>query len=501
MPEKAELYKLIVETTNEGVWIKSADHTTSFVNQKMASMLGYTVDEMLGKSFYNFIHEADINEIEQRHDLRISGQSEGYELALISKTGDVVWTHINASPFFENGIFIGSIGMVSDITEFKAEELLREKSERNYRSLFENSPVPTWDENFSAVKTYIDHLKTNGINDVRAYFTSNPDAIRECLELLIVNDVNTAVVELNEAPSKEYLLNNFRSLSDSRSPEHAIMQFESIANGDKSCSFDAELITFNKNVRHVHLKWTVVDGYEDTYEKVYLSTTDVTKRILSENQRLKSSNAQKELLLKEIHHRVKNNLQIITSLLRLQSNSVEDVSVSDLFELSLHRINSMAFVHDMLYQSKDFSHIDFQPYLDTLLESLIASLKPPGLTIDLNIEAGNIQLNINTSISVGLIVNEVITNSIKHGFTDCETGNIQISITPEENNGFCLEISDNGNGFELTSDIESIETLGLQLIYSLIDQLNGTIHKLDNVKGTHYEIRFNELKQNSDLVD
>ncbi len=493
--DKKDLYQLIIETANEGVWIKDEEHITTFVNTKMADMLEYAVDEIIGLPIFDFMFDEDIPKIQEKHELRKQGISSGYELRFKSKSGKEVWTHINGSPLYDKEKFIGSLGMVSDISEFKWKEHKRIEQERRYKSLFEDSPVPTWDEDFSEVKKYIDQLIAQGITDLRAYFEANPDVVTECSSKLIVNDINAAVVELNEAPSKEYMLENYALLIDSKSAGYAINQFMAIAEGKKSCEFDAELRTFGNNIVHVHLKWTVVKGYEDTYEKVYLSTTDLTDRILAENATLRQSNNQKELLLKEIHHRVKNNLQIITSLLKLQANSIDDARIGELFDLSLHRINSMALVHDLLYRSEDFSKINYGEYLKTLATPLVDSMKHPDSEITLKIESKNIFLNINTSIPLGLLINEIITNSLKHGFPEHTHGEIYVRIIAKESPNFVLEIGDNGKGFSQNQEIEDAETLGLQLISSLSEQLLGTIERVFHTAGTHYRIEFQELLQ------
>lgn len=461
----------------------------------MAEMLGDSEENIVGRPFQDFTFPEDEQRINSMHDRRIQGDTDGYELRLRNKQGETVWTFINASPLMEGDKYIGSLGMLSNITANKQKEQRRIEQERRYRSLFEDSPVPIWDEDFSGVKKYIDNLKAKGITDIRSYFENNIDAVRECSALLVVNDVNQAVIDLNEAPSKKFMLENFTALVDSKSAGYAINQFEAIANGEKSCEFDAELRTFNSNIVHVHLKWTVVKGYEDTYEKVYLSTTDLTDRIVAENATLRKSNDQKVLLLKEIHHRVKNNLQIITSLLKLQANSVEDPSTTELFELSLHRINSMALVHDLLYRSEDFSRINYGKYLETLVTPLIESMKRPNATIKLSIRAEEVSLNINTSIPLGLLINEIITNAMKHGLKDRESGEIYIHIVPEEYPEFMLQIGDNGIGFSRDLNIENADTLGLQLITSLAEQLLGNVERCSDKPGTHYCVRFQELSQ------
>lgn len=471
-----------------------ADHYTTFVNGKMAKMLGDTEENIIGRHFREFTHTEDEEWIRTLHERRNRGNTDGYELRLRNMQGETVWVFVNASPLIEDGKYLGSLGMLSNITLHKQKEQKRLEQERRYKSLFEDSPVPIWDEDFSKVKEYIDQLKQKGIKDVRNYFENNLEAVVECSSLLVVNDINQAVLDLNEAPSKEFMLENFTQLIDAKSTEYAINQFVAIANGDKSCEFDAELRTFNNNIVHVHLKWTVVKGYEETYEKVYLSTTDLTDRIVAENSNLKRSNEQKELLLKEIHHRVKNNLQIITSLLKLQANSLNDANTVELFELSLHRINSMALVHDLLYRSEDFSQIDYGKYLERLVTPLIDSMKRPDADIKLKVNTNNISLNINTSIPLGLLINEIVTNSLKHGLKACMSGEIYIRIESEADSKFKMHIGDDGIGFAHDLNIEEAETLGLQLITSLAEQLMGKIHRDHSTPGTHYCINFKELK-------
>ncbi|NRA13281.1 MAG: sensor histidine kinase [Crocinitomicaceae bacterium] len=370
-------------------------------------------------------------------------------------------------------------------------------SQRHYKSLFDDCPVPIWDEDFSKIKEYIEDLKSQGITDIQTHFEAHPGVLLECASLLIVNDINQAVIDLNQATSKEHLLNHFTELINENSPRYVIDQFVAIANNESSCEFDAELITFNEVKRHVHLKWTVVKGFEHNYAKVYLTTTDVTKRIIAENLLLQHSNKEKELLLKEIHHRVKNNLQIVTSLLNLQANSIDDQKTKSLFEVSLHRINSMALVHELLYQSKDFSQINYGSYLKQLVHPLIDSMHPEGSGVSLNIEADEISLNINTSIPLGLLINEIITNSLKHGFNVNQTGEIYLRLHDDGESNFRLCIGDNGNGYDNDFNIEDADSLGLQLIHSLTEQLSGTINRDCSLTGTNYCVKFKELPSNS----
>lgn len=375
-----------------------------------------------------------------------------------------------------------------------------EATYQRYVSLFEDSPVPIWDEDFSLVKQAIDELKQKGVTDFKSYFEDNLHEVNRVSSLLVVNDINNAVVRLNEAQSKEQMLKDFRNLLTRKSTQYAINQFVAIANGQKTCEFDAELKTFAGNIRYVRFKWTVVKGFEDNYKHVYLSTTDLTERIVDENLMLQNSNKEKAVLLKEVHHRVKNNLQIITSLLNLQARGIEDERTRDLFEMSLNRIQSMATVHELLYQSENFSKINYQNYLKKLIYPLLVSMKGMENNIDLRLNVEDIELNINTAIPLGLLINEILTNALKHGIVGDDHGVVYIDLKKLNKNQFELLIGDNGAGFKEDLSEVSVDTLGLQLITSLVDQLSGTLVRERMKKGTHYRIQFNEINQRNENV-
>ena len=219
-----------------------------------------------------------------------------------------------------------------------------------YHSLFEESPIPIWEEDFSQIKSHIESLKKDGVTNFEIYFSNHPEQIEVCFNKLVIINVNQAAVELNEAKSKEQLLESYKNFFDHNSKEYIIKQFVAIANNETHCSFEARFVTFNRNVRNVIFRWNVVKGHENDYGRVFLTTKDLTEKIVTDNIMLQTSNREKEVLLKEVHHRVKNNLQIVTSLLNLQSYSINDPSTKDIFDVSLNRIKSMAAVHEMLYK-------------------------------------------------------------------------------------------------------------------------------------------------------
>lgn len=362
--------------------------------------------------------------------------------------------------------------------------------ENYYYSLFEQSPIPIWEEDFSEIKLHIEELKKSGVTNFEIYFENNPEEIAICFNKLIIINVNQAAIELNEADSKEQLLESYQKFFDHNSKEYIIKQFVAIANNETQCSFEARLVTFNKNIRNVLFRWNVVKGFEKDYSRVFLTTKDLTEKIINDNIMLQTSNREKEVLLKEVHHRVKNNLQIVTSLLNLQSYSINDPLIKDIFDVSLNRIKSMAAVHEMLYKSSDFSKIEYQSYLTTLVSGLISSIKGENSDIKVHLNANQLSLNIDTSIPLGLLITELVTNSLKHGIQ--QKGEIYVYLSRKNNESLILEIGDNGVGLPEDFSIEESETLGLQLVNSLIEQLSGNCKKDKSKKGTHIIIEFLE---------
>jgi PAS domain S-box-containing protein len=226
---------------------------------------------------------------------------------------------------------------------------------------------------------------------------------------------------------------------------------------------------------------------------------DVTER--KEAEALLISNEEKDVLLKEIHHRVKNNLQVITSLLSLQSSYLKDDAEKTIFADSQYRINSMAIVHEMLYQSDNLSKLDYRNYLKELSEYLIRSIKGADNNVELILDIPKINLGIDTAIPLGLLINEVLTNSLKYGIKKDDVGIISIAIHSVETEGddgllansFVLEIGDNGAGYSDTINFRNSNSLGLRLINNLTRQLEGVMKKDPSKKGTNYIISFKEV--------
>lgn len=215
----------------------------------------------------------------------------------------------------------------------------------------------------------------------------------------------------------------------------------------------------------------------------------ITKRKHAEEQ-IKASLKEKEVLLREIHHRVKNNMQIISSLLKLQAGYIEDKKYLEMFKESQNRILTMSLVHEKLYRSKDFTKINFKEYIHNLANGVFQSYSGRSSNILLNLNIENVELGIDSAIPCGLIINELVTNSLKHAFPGEKKGEIKIVLGKIDGNEYELTVSDNGIGIPEDIDFRKTETLGLHLVSILAeDQLSGKI-KLDRSRGTEFSIRF-----------
>ena len=205
---------------------------------------------------------------------------------------------------------------------------------------------------------------------------------------------------------------------------------------------------------------------------------------------------EKETLLKEVHHRVKNNLQTVSSLLSLQARNMKDEEMKTMIKSSQNRVNSMAMVHEMLYMREDLSKIEYKSYVEELSEYLVKSIKGTDNRIKVAIDIIDINLGIDTAIPLGLLINEAITNSLKYGIKDNCEGEISIKLKKETEDDYILNIGDNGEGYADTITPQTSKSLGLKLIYNLTRQLKGSILKDASKKGTNYIIKFKEIGQN-----
>jgi len=201
-------------------------------------------------------------------------------------------------------------------------------------------------------------------------------------------------------------------------------------------------------------------------------------------EQIKTSLEEKEVLLKEIHHRVKNNMQIISSLLSLQSRYITDENYLAIFKESQNRVRSMAMIHEGLYRTHNLARINFEKYIQNLIYGLFSSYGIDKNIINAKMDLNEVLLDIDTAIPCGLILNELVTNSLKHAFPEGMKGEISVLLS-QEGKKLKIVVVDNGIGFPENIDFQNTESLGLQLVNTLVDQLNGKI-KLEKYNGTKF---------------
>ena len=271
-----------------------------------------------------------------------------------------------------------------------------------------------------------------------------------------------------------YDLGDFR-ISENTVPEESTSWFAFL-----STVFAVYLLggVFGKNLLKAHTR-------------LYTSRNEISERI-----------KEKETLLKEVHHRVKNNLQTVSSLLSLQSRTIEDDKISTIIKSSQNRVVSMAMVHEMLYKRDDYlSKIELKPYVQELCEYLVRSVKGNTNNIKLNLDIDDNKLSIDTVIPLGLIINETITNALKYGIPEDEPGELTISLQKLKDHRFIMHIGDNGVGYAEDVNPKTAKSLGLKLIYNLARQLRGSITRESDRKGTHYRMVFEEIVEDFNAIE
>ena len=216
-------------------------------------------------------------------------------------------------------------------------------------------------------------------------------------------------------------------------------------------------------------------------------------------ERIRTSLDEKEVLLKEVHHRVKNNLQVISSLLNLQSRNFDDERARDILMQSRGRVRAMALIHEQLYQSNDLTRIPFGVYIQKLTGDLYRTYQVDSNHVTVTITAGDLLVGIDTAIPCGLIINELVSNSLKHAFPAGVPGEILIALEVDKERNFTLTVSDNGVGIPHALDLRNPESLGMQLVSSLVDQLGATV-EIDRSSGTRITITFMQAKGEEEFI-
>ena len=271
-------------------------------------------------------------------------------------------------------------------------------------------------------------------------------------------------------------------------------------------SKDKKIINYLFNAEDITLRKFAEDALKDAYDEMESRVRERTAELVlltgnlqeeiaehkKDEEKIKTSLKEKEVLLKEIHHRVKNNMQIISSMLGLQSLSVKDSMYGDMLRDSQNRIRSMALIHEKLYQSENMADVDFSEYIDSLISNITKSYHLKD-SIVITKDVKEFSFSIDTAIPLGLIINELISNAIKHAFPDNKSGEIQLQINRVDgSNKYNLNVNDNGIGMDPGFVIENSKSLGLKLVQALVDQLEGDLKITTSNEGTLFSIDFED---------
>ncbi|MGB9938128.1 MAG: histidine kinase N-terminal 7TM domain-containing protein [Methanobacterium sp.] len=364
------------------------------------------------------------------------------------------WVQVQITPIYNNEEFQGRLVLLQNITQRKSIENDLINSEERYRVLTELSP--------DAIVVIIDR---------KIVFVNNAS-----LKIMGSNKINDIIGK----DILSFIHEDFKEISKKRLYEVYIKR--------RAQEFiEEKIVNLKGEIRDIEVGDVPI--IYNNQLAVQLVIRDITERKKLEKE-LKKSLDEKDLMMKEIHHRVKNNLMIIQSLLQLQSRYIKDTDTLNVFKESQNRAKSMALIHQRLYQSNDLKKIDFGDYARTLSFDIFNSYAADPNQIKLNVEADDAMLDINTAIPLGLILNELVSNSLKHAFSKDSEGKVGVEFHKEKGK-YKLTVIDNGKGIPKGFDYENSDSLGLKLVYSLSGQINANL-ELDTTNGTKFEITFEE---------
>jgi len=364
---------------------------------------------------------------------------------------------------------------------------LRE-SEARYRTLFAESPLSLWEEDFSAVRNYLEGVRAGGVTDLPQHLRDNPEAVVAAAQLIRVIAVNQATLNLYGAASYQQFLTQLPSTFGPDSLATFREELCAFALGQTEFAAETTTVTLNGRVNNISVRVNIIPGCEETWSRVVVSIFDLTTH-KEDERRLLESLREKEVLLSEVHHRVKNNLQIVSSLLNLQAGQLPDPATRQVFAETQSRIQAIALVHEKLYQSDSLSAFSFREYVSELVTALDRAQNGSGRGISLRVEADQLELSTDLAITCGLIVNELVTNALKHAFPAGRRGSVLIAVRALDAQGIALSVKDDGIGLPEGLDPRKTRSVGLSLVTGLTRQLGATL-TITRERGTAFEASF-----------
>lgn len=507
-------YRAIFENTGTATAISEDDSTLSLVNEEFAKLTGFSKGEIENKKTWeDFFVKEELPRMNEYHKLRRTDPDaapRNYETVLIDRRGirKDVFMSVTLLPDTKK-----SLVSVLDITEKKqSRKKLRQelKIGQSLASVYVPliSPLTTIQEISAVILKEVLSLTQSEHGFVATVDQENQDLVNHTLTKMmpqcevygdgkIPKEIRFPIGRDGKYPGLwGHCLNTKEAFYTNQAQKHPSSLGAPPGHIDLEKFLAVPVLIDGELVGEIGLANPVgKDFSENDLEAVGRVAAFFALAIQRRGyeEQIKKSLDEKELLLREIHHRVKNNMQIITSILNLQSFTLKDPEMLDILKKNQNRIKSMAMIHEKLYQSPNLVQIDFSDYLKSLTTDLVYTylLKDREIEIDLDLDS-NIMLNIETSMPCGLIYSELLSNSIKHAFPGDKAGRIEVKFKRVDE-GLMLVVSDNGVGLSSEIDFRKTDTLGLQLITSLVKQIDGTID-IDRTNGTSFTIIFQELR-------
>jgi PAS domain S-box-containing protein len=460
LQESQKYTRLIINGSLDMICASDRQGFITEFNQAAQQTFGYSQEEVIGKHVSMLYEDPKERKKITDDELYSKGAYAG-EVTNRRKNGEKFIAFLSASVLKnDDGEVIGAMGVSRDISELKQAEGKLRKQSAKFNAIIETSSHLIW---------------TVDKNICLTTFNQNLD------KELKTRYGREAKIGLSMIPQTAELQKEYNSF--------LLKKYEKAFAGEPQY-FDIYFTDKNglENWREIYLN--PIWAEDGSVLEVSGISHDITEKKISE-ERIRLSLQEKEVLLKEVHHRVKNNLQVISSILNLQSSYVKDEGTLQILKESQNRIKSMAFIHESLYQTKDFSSINFTEYVVNLSQNLIHSYSNFDHEIKLNLDIQNVFLNLDLAIPCGLIINEIVSNALKYAFVDNSLGGEIAIVMKISGENLILNIGDNGRGLPPNIDYRNTESLGLQLVVTLTDQLSGTI-ALDLKKGTNYTIIFKQ---------
>lgn len=451
LAESEERFRGVFENAAVGIDIVDLDCNYTGANAAFCEMVGYSPDEIRHHTFLDLTHPDDRPSSQQKYDALLSGDIDSYriEKRLVRKDGSYAWVDLYVCPIRNSaGAHVATMGIVSDITERKYTEERLRKSEEKYRALFEGSS----------------------------------DGVLLVTERGDISDANQRAAEIFGYTIQELKAKNLLDLADPEDFNRTPYKLSLVAAGRPQI---LERLVRRKDGSRIFVEVSARKIGDNLLQSIY---RDITERKETE-RRIKASLDEKEVLLREIHHRVKNNLAVVHALLSIQSRAGADEFHREMFENAKKRIRSMAMAHELLYQSDPVSEIRVEDYLGKLIDHLAGYFKDLGGRITINRNIESFVFGLDVAVPLGLIVTELVSNALKHGFPDGRDGEVTTALRSIDNTNVELTVFDNGVGFPAGAEEDAPRSLGLGLVDIFVRQLRGTM-AMEHENGTRVWIRF-----------